>query len=271
MADFTALTVDTGEGAIHFNRFRIAFEPPAGTSAATLASDLIDNFPTYLKSEFATVEFGDRDFEGKRTLRFHGYAKLLGLDLAAAHDDWVVRQWVDRNVGFTAQTLKREFFSAGDDVGVTAETGLLVFVPVIGPILGVGGALGIGATAGVHYNRMHFLAGRRSWRISDGTVFGLSGSVIVLETVAVERFSATPFRTVNAIIGLEAKVPDVWIAFLNNFVNKKGLKVVTQTLKARWINKARADYVQLTFDDTGDLAADPEFQDAYKLYPTILP
>ena len=123
MGDFTALTLETGVDDYHVNRFRIAFKPPAGISTAALVHDLIDNFPTYLKSEFATVEFGDRDHEGKRTLHFHGYAKVLGFDLAKPHDDWVVREWVDRNVGFTAQTLKREFFVAGDDLGAGVGTG----------------------------------------------------------------------------------------------------------------------------------------------------
>jgi hypothetical protein len=271
MGDFTALNVDTGVGDYHLNRFRIALQPPAGVSAATLASDLIKNFPTYLKSDYATVEVGDHDHEGKPTLHFHGYAKVLGFDLAKPHDDWVVREWVDPNVGFTAQTLKREFFVAGDDVGVTAATGALVFVPVVGTILGLGGALGLGATVGVHYNRMHFLAGRRSWRIGQGTVFGLSGNVIVFETVAVERFSATAYSTADSVIGLESKIPDVWIALLNNFVNKRGLTVAPQTLKARWKSKARVDYLQLSFNGFIPMLAEPEFQDVYRLYPTILP
>lgn len=267
MGDFTALPLSDGAGDIHFNRFRIAFQPPKGISAATLAGDLIDNFPTYLNSEFAKVEFGSRRHEGKPTLHFHGYAKVLGLDLAKPHDDWVVRHWVDRNIGFTAQTLKREFFVAGDDVGVTAGSGLLVLVPGVGQVLGLAGALGLGATA-VHYNRMHFLAGRRSWRISDGTVFGLSGNVIVVETVALERFSATVYRTANAVIGLESKIPDVWIALLNNFVNKKGLTVVPQTLKPRWKSKKRVDYLQLS-GGIVSMMAEPEFQDVYRLYPTV--
>src|SRR5262249_17452142 len=94
MGDFSELLIYDGVGDIHLNRFRIAFEPPSGTTAAalgkaaaTLAADLIDNFPTYLESEYATVRFGERDHEGKPTLHFHGYAKVLGIDQAAVHDD----------------------------------------------------------------------------------------------------------------------------------------------------------------------------------------
>jgi len=45
------------------------------------------------------------------------------------HDDWVVRHWHDRTIGFTAQTLKREFFIAGEDAASPAESGLLSWFP----------------------------------------------------------------------------------------------------------------------------------------------
>jgi hypothetical protein len=297
MGDFSELLIGDGVGDIHLNRFRIAFEPPSGTTAATLgkaaatlAADLVDNFPTYLKSEYATVEFGDRNHEGKRTFHFHGYARPLGAmarnivgkmavrpgqgpeqsgpDVAAVHDDWVVREWFDRSIGFTAQTLKREFIVAGEDVGVGMGTGALI--TTLMPAVGLVGAV-VGGFTAVHYNRMHFLAGRRSWRIGEGSVFGVSGNVIVLETVAVERFSAAVYNTADWIADLEGKIPWVWIALLNNFVNMKNLKVVPQKLKARWTNKSRVEYVQLSFDGFGPLVADPEFQDLYRLYDTILP
>jgi hypothetical protein len=271
MGDFTALTLDTGVGDIHLNRFRIAFQRPAGIPQATLASDLIDHFPTYLNSQFATVKFGDRKHEGKPTLHFHGYAKVLGIDLGAPHSDWVVQEWVDRNVGFTAQTLKREFSDVREDLEAGVGAGLLVnFIPVVGPILGPVGSLLAGGGGAVHYNRMHFLAGRRSWRISEGRILGLSDGVIVLETVAVERLSAQAYSVGNSVMSLESRVPDIWIAFLNNFVNKKGLTVVPQTLQPRWKNKARVDYLQLSFRKLSQMLADPEYYDVYRLYPTIL-
>jgi len=192
MSDFTELPIDDGVGKYHVNRFRIAFELPQGSSAGALAGDLIDNFPTYLKSEFATVEVGDRNHDGKRTFRFHGYAKLLGPRYGSR-----ARRLGRAPLARPYHRLHRadaqaRVLIAGEDVGVTAESGLLVLVPVIGPAIGLGGALLGGGTAGVHYNRMHFLAGRRSWRISEGSVFGVSGNVIVLETVAAERFSPRP-------------------------------------------------------------------------------
>ena len=278
MGNFTELLIGDGVGDIHFNRFRIAFKPPTGISAATLAADLVNNFPRYLNSAYANVEVGDHDHEGKPTFHFHGYAYVLGYDLAKPHDDWVVREWVDRNIGFTAQTLKREFTTV-DDVAVNAGMGVLTStivnsLPFGGIALGLLGPIGSAALFGrpaMQYNRMHFLAGRRSWRIGEGSLFGVPGGVFVFETVAVERFSSAIYDTADAVLGLESKIPDVWIALLNNFVNMKVLTVVPQKLKPFWKNDDRVDYLTLSFDGLGALVAEPEFKDAYRLYPTILP
>ena len=118
MGDFTTLPVDSGVGDYHFNRFRIAFQARGPLSAEALAADLIDRFPKHFKSAYAEVLPSGRSHEGKPTIHFHGNAKFLVFDLAKPHDDWVVQQWVDRKIGFTAQTLKRNFFVAGDDVAV---------------------------------------------------------------------------------------------------------------------------------------------------------
>jgi hypothetical protein len=93
------------------------------------------------------------------------------------------------------QTLKREFSDTKEDV----ETGSSpTSIPGLGPIVGL---------AATHYNRMHFLAGRRAWRIDNGSVFGLSNDVMVLETAAVERFSAHVFNAADSVIGLEKRFP----------------------------------------------------------------
>lgn len=277
MADFTALTIDTGVGNIHLNRFRIAFRPPAGVPARiraqTLASDLIDHFPTYFKSEFATVQFSNRCHQGKPTLKFHGYAKVAGIDLAEPHNDWVVRHWTDRNIGFTAQTLKREFFDASEDGTAGGGAGAaILLVPVVGPLVGLAGAVTAGGAA-VHVNRLHFLAGRRSWRIGEGKAFDpdLKDDVIILETAAVERFSSRVYSTADSVIGLQNKVPDIWIAFLNNFVNKQGLPIFAQIIKPGWKRKNWVNYLQLSFESVAQLRASREYGDIYKLYPTLDP
>jgi hypothetical protein len=70
---------------------------------------------------------------------------------------------------------------------------------------------------------------------------------------------------------LESKIPDIWIALLNNFVDKKGFTVVPQTLKPRWKNKNRVDYLQLSYGSLPDIVAEPEYWDVYRLYSTIMP
>ena len=190
--------------------------------------------------------------------------KHLGIDLARPHTDWVVRHWFDPNVGFTAQTLKREFFQFTEDAAAASGGG------IIGDKLGgpLGGA--VGAAAAVHYNRMHFLAGRRSWRLDNGTVFGLTGDLLVLETIAVERFSAEFFAIGDKLAGLEKSIPDIWITNLNQFLTLKNLDRVPQPAKARWKNKNGVDFIQIALDDLPALRADIEFVDAYRLYPTII-
>jgi len=270
MPDFTALPVQSGVGDYHFNRFRVAFNKPPGLSTAALAADFVTNFPLYLNSQFATVVWGTRTFNSKPTLRFHGFVKKLGIDLARPHTDWVVREWCDLNVGFTAQTLKREFLETSEDAAAAVGGGaggrmLPVLGPIVGPVVGAGAA--------VHYNRMHFLAGRRSWRVDEGKAFGAAGDVFILETIAVERFSAEFYRIADSVAGMEEKIPDIWIANLNNFINKRALVRVSPPLhlKARWTKKYDVDYFRTSFKDLNALKAHPEFVDAYRLFPTILP
>jgi hypothetical protein len=282
--DFTALPVYSGVGDYHFNRFRVVFKKPAGLSAATLAQDFATNFPGYLKSQFATVTWGERGFNRKQTLKFHGVLPVLHMDIARPHNDWVVREWYDPSVGFTAQTLKREFFDIAEDIAVASAA---VVFGEAGPAV---------AGAAVHYNRMHFLAGRRSWRVGDGKTFGVApadvetfgvgpanivstgiegGDIFVLETIAVERFSARPFQIAGG--ALENKIPDIWVANLNNFIQKNGLtrlkwKPHKRDRKTGWEERQSIDFFRKTdFKDLSSLKAHAEFLDAYPLFPTILP
>ncbi len=274
MADFSVQEIDDGVGDYHFNRFRIVFSRPQMT-LNMLVAHLLSFFPGYIKSDYAWAEWGDRnDDDGHPTIRFHGIAEVAGLNAAAPHSDWVARIWSDPNIGFTVHTLKRDFFDATEDI--EAEGGSLLAavaglaVPIVGPIVAAGGGVGSVGPA-VHYNRKHFLAGRRSWRIGSGGDFGLSNDVMVLETIAVERFSAHVYNVADMVVGLEGKVPLVWYAFLNNFANQNGLKLVDQALKSRWSKSQRGMGIQLTFDSLTNLKGDQEFLDALPLYRTILP
>jgi len=271
MAYFTELPVYEGVDDWHFNRFRIAFEAPewvteeqgrGAFSPPRLFTNLRDNFPTYINSAYATAKWGDKDHNGRRTIHFHGYAEYLGIDVGQPHTDWVAI--IDSNaVSFTVQTLKREFWDTKEDL--ETSVGILA-IPIVGAVVAVGSAIG-----GAHYNRMHFLAGRRAWRIDNGSVFGLSNDVMVLETAAVERFSAHVFNMADSVIGLEKRLPNVWLSFLNNFVNQMGLKPVDQAPKPRWKKDMGAMHIELPFTNQVNLMGDPEFVDANKLYLSLLP
>ena len=276
MADFTELPVYDGVGDYHFNRYRVAFKCPPAETKQSLARDFVANFPAYLTSQYATVVKGDRDFESRPTLHFHGFKMVPipnpagmanspppTIDVASPHTDWVVKIDENDNLGFTAQTLKREFRVLSED----GPTGFGV-AAIVSPLIGL-----IAAGDPMEVNRMHFLAGRRSWRLDDGKSFEVDGDVLVLETAAVERFSHKAYMRADAVLGLESAVPDIWIAMLNNFVAKRTLVRVPQRLRPGWMNKNGIDYYIKSFDDEAALSGDIEFaqQKRLGLFKTILP
>jgi hypothetical protein len=275
MADFTALPVYGGVGDWHFNRYRAVFMRPPEVTKQFLANDFVTNFPQYLTSKYATVVRADKTFGSKPTLHFHGYKKLLGIDIAKPHTDWVAKIDDNDNLGFTAQTLKREFRDLSEDGATTVGTYVAAVVATTPVYLAI--AAGIAAIGGVdnliEVNRMHFLAGRRSWRLDDGKNFEVDGDVLVLETTAVERFSHRKYAQADSIVGLEKSVPDVWIAMLNNFVTMKTLVRVRQPLRPGWKNKDGVDYYVKSFANFESLAGDAEFaqQKRLNLFKTLLP
>lgn len=176
MADFTALPVYDGVGDWHFNRFRAVFQRPRATKRF-LANDFVANFPRYLTSQYAIVEKSDKTFDSKPTFHFHGYKMVsfpnpvalsgtVDVDIAAPHTDWVAKIDDNDNLGFTVQTVKREFGDPSEDRTTMAATlGVALAVPVAAVLFASG------ENDPTKINRMHFLAGRRSWRIDDGKNF----------------------------------------------------------------------------------------------------
>jgi hypothetical protein len=265
MSDFTALLVYNGVGDYHFNRFRVVFQCPPGETKQSLADDFVARFPHYFTSFYANVRRGDRNFGKIPTLHFHGFKHALitvggttfGADLARPHTDWVAQ--IDKNdgLGFTAQTLKREFVDLSEDSWVALPD-----------------VISLDKVPAIHINRMHFLAGRRSWRLDDGKSFEVDGDVLVLETTAVERFSHEAYVIADDVLGLEAAIPDIWISLLKNFVTMRGLVRVYQPPRPGWKNKDGVDYyVNNKLSDLAALGGDPEFaqQKRLGLFKTVLP
>ena len=127
-----------------FIQMKMLCESPRSTipTSEILARDFVSNFQTSVeKSDVAGVELrSDRLFNSKATLKFWGSLKLVwGIEgNPSAHHDWVVQEWVDSRVGFTAQTLKRTFADLDDlaaGVPVHAAT-----VPV-SPLGSIGAAI----------------------------------------------------------------------------------------------------------------------------------
>jgi hypothetical protein len=289
MAEFEELKVYGGVGPYHLNRYRIAFECPSGVAKESLAADFVANFPTYLNSPYATTQPGGHQFNGNDTLKFWGSLKLLGVETNYLHHDWVYQAWKDPRIGFTAQTLKRTFFDATEDVPVAAMSGGITnAIPVVGPLLGppVGGF-------SVETNRMHFLAGRRSWRLDTLPAFFVdpieynsppdSPNLLILETVAIERFSDRAFQAGDAVMQLEKSIPPIWISNLENFVRLKGLRPRTRLAgygRAGWTSSAAAfptvgsghvNFYRENFDDLAALKTDIEYYQVIRLFPTVLP
>jgi hypothetical protein len=279
MGDFTALPVDTGVGNYHFNRFRIVFKKPQNLTAQSLAQRFTLNFPLYFNSEFASVEeVSNRFFDGFEVLRFHGKVMLLHANLARPHSDWVALIGYHPSRGFLAQTLKREFLDLEEDVeavGGGAALGAAAGAVRGGALVGAGAGGILGGTIGGHYNRMHFLAGRRSWVVADASEFGISGEgLVVLETAAVERFSAVPYELMGD--ALESKVPLIWGALLRNFAIKNNLEVMWFSLFENYMppwsyNRGVYSYFNNDLADAGALKADKEFGLAAKIHAGLLP
>ena len=299
MADFKALFVDKGVGDYHFNRFRIRFEKPAGVTKEACARDFVAQFPHYFNSGYASVEVdGAHSFEGNPVLKFHGFDKMLGLDLAAAHHDWVVQFALNPNVGFTAQTLERTFRlwedaamlaegAAGGAVGggvAGAGVGAAVGAPFAGVGAGPGalagaaiGAVGgtfVGGSMAYNANFCHFLAGRRAWRLDDASVFGMPGDYLVLETAAVERFSSTFYKVSDVALGLEDMIPPIWNTLLTNFVGLKRLTAAPGSTPPGWTRGGsglETVYTVQKFETVEALKKDGEFHRANLLFPELLP
>src|SRR5258708_26127597 len=165
MADFTVLPVYGGVGDWHFNRYRAVFKRPP-ISKQLLAGDFVANFPQYLTSKYAKVMRTGRTYATMPTFHFHGYKMLpignpagafpapnlgtLDIDIAKPHSDWVVKIDDNDNLGFTAQTLKREFRDLSED-GPTKTAGIVGFI--VNPLL----TAPWGEDDPMEVNRMHFL------------------------------------------------------------------------------------------------------------------
>ncbi len=271
MADFIDLKVQSGVGDYHLNRYRVVFVGPPGATNVTLAQDFVRGFKGYFDSSYATVEPQPRKFENDTTLRFHGLLTVKGHDLARPHHDWVVQGWKCPE-GFTAQTLQR-LFDDQDDAAATTASGAAASLPVIATAINEANAA----------NHMHFLAGRRSWKLTTGKPFGLDDSCMVLETAAIERFSCRAYQVSNVGGLMENMIPPIWISNLTKFVSQPNFTVKPQDYLTRppqagggaWekgsvANGVAVDYLRINFPDLGALMHSTHCQDMLRIHPDLI-
>ena len=288
--NFVELKVHGGFGEFHLNRFRVAFERPKHFTREALAREFVANFPYYLKSDVAKVAISrERTFEGDLTLKFWGSLTIAGGRIEmnrGVHHDWVGRVWVDDRRGFTVQTLKRMFWEPWDDAAAAVGGGALGAMVAGAQGNMAAGAQGsiLGGAASVDLNRFHFLAGRRAWRLdtAQGQLTGdLAGwskeDILILETGAIERFSHPAFLAGDYVARFEERIPPVWIANLDNFVRRNGLKTsridMPRPVDRGWRQGRVGAVTSLTsrFKTLAALKAGPQFRDMINLYPKLLP
>jgi len=278
MENFSVLSVYDGVGDWHFNRFRIVFKPPPQANKQFLGGEFAANFPRYVTSRFATAQKGGRTYLDMPTFHFHGYKYVsypdpasrrdIDLDIAAPHSDWVVKIDDNDGLGFSVQTIKREFEDPSEDrLTLAAKAGGILLSP-LGSFLFMRGE-----NDPTQINRMHFLAGRRSWRIDDGKNFEVDGDVMVLETSAIERFSHDRYKQADAVLKVEDALPDIWCSMCDNYVRMNALVRVPQRLRPGWQTKYGADYYVKSYSNFEALAGDAEFaqQKRLGLFKTLLP
>jgi len=190
------------------------------------------------------------------------------VDIAKPHSDWVVKIDDNDHLGFTVQTLKREFWDSDEDTLVKAGTTIASFL--LPPRMATA-ALRLDDP--VEINRMHFLAGRRSWRLHDGKNFEVDGGVLVLGTCAIERVSHRAYQLADRPLGLEAALIPVWTSMLKNFVKMKALVKFPQRLRPGWEREDHIYWYTKSFDSLEALTRDREFaqQKRMNLYKTLLP
>jgi hypothetical protein len=241
MDDFIPIHINAGTGSYHANRFRICFRAKRAQDAqnpSALVSDFIENFPHYFNPDNAAhvIRVASRAYNGSPAMRFRLDMRTLfsSINIPDWHSDWVGTIWMDPMRGFAVQTLMRTFLDPLEDM---AAAGLSPFF-----------WWAEGNENLLAYNRMHFLAGRRSWIIQpinletsgkelskkDSTAHEFIYSpVMMLETAALERYSASLYKLASAdeigviIPSMKLSILQIWARLLENYCELNSFEIVS--------------------------------------------
>lgn len=262
--NFVELNIHTeGVGDYHINRHRAYFLPKSplvnrSSNQNELGRKFAEQFCSYFNAnnKNAQVRFGTRKWDLRRTLQFEGAVRPLGINnwitewlCKGFHSDWVGVLGSNGGRGMSVQTLKRQFAEQGDKktrlglVLAGALSGSLIGIKAstapAAASLGIAGALAANRVAdlAVEINKMHFLAGRRSWvvqpalNIPDRPI-NLPSQSWCIETAAIERFSNVVVAKTDdfEILGsLQQQVKQIWTTLLLNFLRMEGAIQLNRT------------------------------------------
>jgi hypothetical protein len=277
-----SLTRAISPTTFHLNRFRICVAPPGKDIERyrTIAAHLAHDMPKYMNAHTAGVQLGAITWNGQKTLRFRGVAKLRPFSVPIyyppfipvpivmpvpeqlrdwaipdIHTDWVgIQPGSETATGFTAQTLKRNFLDPSDHIIKSAALAALLAAEARtwwNPIVSWGERKleEIVSAYVIWVNQHHFLAGRRSFRFLPAKVLGgypKDDERWVFETAAMERFSLLPYVASQLAMGkAEDIVRPVWVEMVQQFCNQNHLKVIPDTgLSSHWSRRGNVSYLQ---------------------------
>ncbi len=279
-------------------------------AAARIGRDLFTGMVRYMDARTAAVEVDSHTWNGDKTLRFRGVAMFrpfislpvelilptpiplfreVRIPIPASVRDLMIPDVHTDSVGaaartatsFTAQTLKRQF-ETSDDATIRAVIRATV-VPAImaqgtiasiaAPLLGWLGdnlAQKIGDIA-VFINQHHFLAGRRSFRFDQGSVFGYNDGRLVFETAAIERYSLTVYKLATDIAMGSAPdvVRPVWIQMVTRVASSNGLRVIVERPRPPWKKEQEVHYIQEELSDIGKVKSSAHWSEMNRLFEKI--
>lgn len=203
----------------------------------------------FSQQNIARVQIGPRGldaFAGSRALEFTVGSNVGTLEHRAmgfVHPDWVAMSSVpaltldnldsDQDfelTSFHGDTLKRRWNTELEkkvikEIAVTRTSTwletyiMLAFPEPLATILSVGNVANNFALASklFDFNRLHFLAGTRSWRIG----YDSSRQQFFVETIAIERFSCAAYLAIEKVHSTRNDIVVLWDNLLNNVIGTK--------------------------------------------------
>ena len=123
----------------------------------------------------------------------------------------------------------------------------------------------------VNVNQHHFLAGRRSFHVDEGSVFGYDDGRLVFETAAVERYSLTAFKLATDIAmgGAPAVIRPVWIQMVRRVALNNAMRIIVERPQPGWMKDQEVHYIQQELANVGRVPSSSQWPEIVRLHPGI--